>query len=174
MNAKQCLRKYNQLTSRLCDGIKVFPRRMSRKTLAECEAFLEWCALNRISPERWIRSRHASIGWKFRIPLNRLSFAKPEYMEKFREWADEKHAVRQIEDRISKSIVGDVDRRVALTVLSERAKAEFSTNPMLCMLSRDFTLGWHPKSSWCQQCDLSITCRGELPLGVEEARCAGR
>ena len=97
MNPRQCLRLYNRLTARFCDGARVFPRRLTSSALAQSADFLRWSQAEGIDPERLIRARHDATGWRFRIPLARLHLVAPGFLDKFREWGDDRQASVQID-----------------------------------------------------------------------------
>jgi len=173
MNARECLRLYNRLTARFCDGLRVFPRKVTTNALAQCEGFLKFCDSNSIDPDRFIRARHDATGWRFRVSLARLYQVQPGFLAKFREFGDDKQASTQLAEKLATTVVEDTDRRSTLTVLSESAKAEFAATPEVCLASHDITLGWHPQSVWCRACALAVDCRTALPLQIRKVRHAG-
>ena len=170
MNARGCLRVYNRLTARFCDGSRVFPRKATATATAQCVGFLKWCATHGIDPERFIRARHDAVGWRFRIPLDRLHQVGQAFVDNFTEWGDGKQAETQLNEDLSSIVVHDTNRNAEITVLSEQAKTTFKDTPWLCLLSSDITLGWNPASQWCRGCELAIRCKSDLPKSVIRAR----
>ena len=170
MSPRQCLRTYNRLTARFCDGVRVFPRKATKSSMEQCEAYLGWCKMAGIDPERFIRARHDATGWRFRIPLARLHQVGEGFVDKFKDWGDGKQAESQINERMTAIVADDTDRTKDLTTLSERAKAEFFQTPEVCIMSLDLTLGHHPRSEWCRQCRLATACKSQLPASVRKAR----
>ena len=170
MSPRRCLRIYNRLTARFCDGARVFPRKVTATSLAQCSGYLEWCRASAVDPERFIRARHDATGWRFRIPLARLYQVSDGFIEKFKDWGDGKQVETQINEHLATIVVADTDCKTELTALSERAKAEFAQTPEVCLLSPDMTLGHHPESVWCVQCRLAAECMAALPRHIKIAR----
>lgn len=170
MTPRECLRVYNRLTARFCNGVRVFPRKASKQALEQCQAYVTWCVGESLDPERFIRARHEATGWKFRIPINRLLAVSPAFVEKFLEWGDGRQSETQLNEKLNSIVVDDTDRDAELTTLSERIKLEFSESPEACLLSIDLSLGHHPASEWCRKCRLSEACRAQLPGSVKAVR----
>ncbi len=170
MRAREFLRVYNRITARFCDGARVFPRKPTKPAMEQCKAFLAWCSVEKVNPERFVRARHDATGWRFRVPIVRLPVVSDAFVDKFREWGDDKQAAVQMDERLASIVVADTNRARELTTLSERAKSEFVDAPQLCRLSADITLGYHPASEWCQRCQLSKPCREDLPAHIRRMR----
>jgi hypothetical protein len=172
MSPREFLRVYNRVTAKFCNGFKVFPRKVSEPALEQCADFMRWCKSESVDPERFIRARHEATGWRFRIPLGRLSGVSPVFVDKFKEWGDGKQTETQIDEKLAAIVVDDTDRSAHTTALSERVKLEFAESPETCLLSIDLSLGWHPESVWCSKCRLAEACKSRLPAGVVVARGA--
>lgn len=172
MNAHECLSIYNKLTSRFFDGSKIFPRRVSKNSLAECEAFLTFCRSNKISPERFILAKHDCTKWRFRVPIKMLVRSSADFIKQFKEWGNDEQAYQQLNSRLANVVVADVDRSLELTILGEKAKTVFASDKLSCFVSEDITGGWNPRSKLCVSCSLRETCRDRLSDQVRESRNA--
>jgi hypothetical protein len=167
MDPDHFLHRYNQLTADVARALRLRPRPVNAQTLREAQSFLDWAAQERVDPILFIRARHEAAPGA-RIPIQRLSAVQPSFLDKYREWGEERQG--RIAAQARHAAVEDRDARTELTVLSEAARATFAGDRDVCRLSADLTGGWHPRSPHCQPCRVAAECRNDLPRPVRRAR----
>jgi hypothetical protein len=167
MDAEDYLRRYNQLTSDVAKSLRLRPRPVNPQTIREAQAFLDWAREEKVDPVLFTRARHEAAPGA-RIPIQRLSTVQPSFLEKYREWGEDRQG--RIAAQARHTAVEDRDARTDLTVLSEAARAAFADDREVCRLSVDVTGGWHPQSPHCQACRVATECRDALPRPVRRAR----
>ncbi len=155
MTPIDCLRAYNRMTGRIGE---VLPESSDNLTVAE--RFLAWCAHKRVTPKHWIAARHEANGWAYQISLTDLTDADAEFRERWDTWGADRMAQMDQERSDRAKVVEDTDRRKSTTILGESMKAAYASEPATCMLiGQSLTGGWHPDSTWCCNCELSLACK---------------
>lgn len=129
----------------------------SARVVRQAGEFLFWCDRNGVDPERYIRARHDSIGFKNRIPINRL--ASYRFLEKFRQFGDAKQAHEVAQDNLAVTVVPDRAAESFAEALRAshgqyRHMAEFRES---CLI--DVSTWYNEQSVWCLSCDLNVECR---------------
>ena len=170
MTPEHCIDTYNRLTGRLCTG-RQRPASYSQNMIGAARRYIEWCAGRGIDPRHWMIARHEATGWTHRIALSKLSTATDKFADDYHDWGANKLAGMDQERRDRRSVVGDTNRVVEVTLLGEAQKAAYRDEPELCLLFGEaITGGWHPASKWCAECSAAPECRDRLAPAVRQRR----
>ena len=149
---------------------------LTRQVKSDLSQLLSFCDKHNLDPERWIRAKFDAVDHAFQIPIPALTGSTPEFLEKFRDWLEDKQAADMGTDRLNASVVEDTPRDgVELIMHAEIAKLAYvlSGEQEICLLlSLDMTLGWNPASEHCRVCRLAEECREALPESIRRRRDA--
>lgn len=165
--AEQLVLLYNRVTAacpnvpRDVRGVPV-GRKVTESSVREATVFLRFCAEHAIDPERFIVARHEAVQWRTRIALKELHRIGDNFLSHFKTWGDASahESTRDVQP------IEDFEQ---ITPLTERLKATRADDPELCMLLPD-TRGWHPASTWCQECRQADPCRRRLNAATRARR----
>ena len=134
--------------------------KITKATTRHSLAFLTWCTSQGIGDalvEPYIRARHAAIGYRRVIRIDRLK-GSAQFVSKFLEFGSTLQLHEMAQERHSAEATDHVpngNSHFAETV--KRVWIEVRDCPEACWYDRATT--WGPRSKWCQQCPLQEGCR---------------
>ena len=120
-DAVRFLQAYNAVTADVTAALRMRPRPLAGKAVAEADAFIAWAKEERVDPVLFMRARHDAAPGA-RIPINRLHRVSPAFMAKYREWGEWKQSKCAEEDRF----VAVDDDGAGMTPLNEAAPSSLT------------------------------------------------